>query len=140
MICTFWTPFQAERDWQNYKIHTEELSKFHSNLFSLEIGLFTLHSAQLLCVMFIELPWDSTVAIKSFSYSRTFLFSLYFLQFSFCLCFYTFPLHDKSNCFNHNQVQFKNPIIKMTYKRCEPRRIAGCRKSTIHSWCLGKLA
>jgi len=96
MICTFWTPFQAERDWQNYKIHTEELSKFHSNLFSLEIGLFTLHSAQLLCLMFIELPWDSTVAIKSFSYSRTFLFSLYFLQLSSCLCSSTFPLLEGS--------------------------------------------
>ena len=32
MICTLWTPFEAKRYWQ---IHTEGLSKFHSNIYSI---------------------------------------------------------------------------------------------------------
>ena len=32
MICTLWTPFQAER---TEKINTEGLYKFHSNIYSI---------------------------------------------------------------------------------------------------------
>ena len=37
MICTLWTPFQAEMDW---KIHTERFSKFHSNIYFILFGTF----------------------------------------------------------------------------------------------------
>ena len=35
MICTHWTPFQAERDW---KIHSKRFSKFRSNIYSILFG------------------------------------------------------------------------------------------------------
>ena len=105
MICTLWTPLQAERDW---KIHTEGLSKFHSNIYSI---LFVLNIKTWKSSFENWIRTDCELLI--FFLLKTRLYTAINILFKLILLFWSIKQNDVGEFGMHNNVIYKiSPFVK----------------------------